>query len=92
MRRMLIACIRAYQRCLSPLLGRHCRFEPSCSQYAIEALTAHGLIRGGALACWRLLRCQPLCRGGFDPVPAPNARTHVKPVQPPQRGGRDTHC
>lgn len=67
---MLKGLIRLYQRYVSPLLGDRCRFYPSCSQYAIEALEGHGLIRGGALAVWRLLRCQPLCRGGYDPVPA----------------------
>jgi uncharacterized protein len=68
-RKVLIACIRLYQRFLSPLLGNHCRFEPSCSQYAVEALEMHGVIKGGMYASWRLLRCQPLCKGGYDPVP-----------------------
>ncbi len=75
MARLLVACIRIYQRTLSPLLGNHCRFYPSCSQYAVEALQIHGVFRGTAYAAWRLLRCQPFCKGGHDPVPAPRART-----------------
>lgn len=66
---LLIGFIRLYQRWLSPLLGRHCRFEPSCSQYAAEAIKLHGAIKGVGLAAWRLLRCQPFCKGGYDPVP-----------------------
>jgi putative membrane protein insertion efficiency factor len=61
--------IRFYRRYISPLKPRMCRFSPTCSQYAIEALEQHGLWRGGCLAVWRLLRCQPFARGGFDPVP-----------------------
>jgi putative membrane protein insertion efficiency factor len=61
--------IRAYQLTISPLLGDCCRFEPSCSHYAMAALRRHGLARGSALAGWRLLRCNPFCRGGYDPVP-----------------------
>jgi putative membrane protein insertion efficiency factor len=66
---VLVGAIRLYQQFLSPLLGQNCRFHPSCSQYAIEALREHGLLRGSALAAWRILRCQPFCRGGHDPVP-----------------------
>jgi hypothetical protein len=65
----LIACVRVYQRLISPWLGNHCRFTPSCSQYAVEALRRHGAVVGSLYAAWRLLRCQPLCRGGYDPVP-----------------------
>ncbi len=66
----MVACIRLYQRILSPVLGRHCRFHPSCSQYAIDAIRIHGPVRGSGYAVWRILRCQPLCAGGNDPVPA----------------------
>jgi len=69
--RLLIAALRAYQAWLSPLfgaLGARCRFEPSCSQYAIEAVEVHGALRGAARAGWRLLRCNPFNRGGCDPV------------------------
>ena len=72
--RMLIACIRLYQRILSPYLGQNCRFHPSCSQYAVEALRIHGAIVGSAYAIYRILRCQPLCKGGYDPVPAEGRR------------------
>ncbi len=65
----MIACIRVYQRFLSPLLGQNCRFHPSCSRYAVEALQTHGALKGTALGVWRILRCQPFCKGGFDPVP-----------------------
>jgi putative membrane protein insertion efficiency factor len=61
--------IRAYQLTVSPILGPCCRFVPSCSQYAIEAIERYGLLKGGGLACRRLLRCHPWCEGGFDPVP-----------------------
>ncbi|MDR1441230.1 MAG: membrane protein insertion efficiency factor YidD [Bifidobacteriaceae bacterium] len=59
-----------YQRWISPLFPARCRYYPSCSSYAVDALRAHGLIRGGALAVWRLLRCQPFSLGGVDYVPA----------------------
>jgi putative membrane protein insertion efficiency factor len=58
-----------YKRFLSPLLPRACRFEPTCSVYAREAIEKHGIARGSALALKRLLKCQPFHRGGFDPVP-----------------------
>jgi uncharacterized protein len=64
-----IAVIRVYQAVLSPLFRGACRFEPSCSQYAIEALSTHGVIKGGWLAIGRLSRCHPLGTSGFDPVP-----------------------
>jgi putative membrane protein insertion efficiency factor len=61
--------VRGYQILLSPLLPPACRFFPSCSHYAIQAFEKHGLLRGTHLAAWRLLRCQPFGRGGYDPVP-----------------------
>jgi putative membrane protein insertion efficiency factor len=72
--RALIACLRFYQRVLSPLKGPTCRFHPTCSQYAIEALRAHGVLCGLRYATCRLLRCQPFARGGFDPVPPARRR------------------
>ena len=66
---VMLGVIRAYQWSLRPLLGGHCRFEPSCSRYAEEALRTWGPVRGGFLLVRRLLRCQPLGGGGFDPVP-----------------------
>lgn len=62
--------IKGYQKFLSPLKGRGtCIYVPTCSQYAIEALEKHGLIKGSILAIWRILRCNPLSKGGYDPVP-----------------------
>jgi len=58
-----------YQQIISPWIPVRCRFAPTCSHYAIEALKTHGFFKGSALTIWRLLRCQPFCRGGFDPVP-----------------------
>jgi len=69
MRRICLALIRLYQCFLSPLLGPRCRFHPSCSQYAFEAIERHGILRGGGLAARRLARCHPLNPGGYDPVP-----------------------
>jgi putative membrane protein insertion efficiency factor len=69
-RQGLIALVRGYRFFVSPWLGRSCRFEPSCSAYALQALTQHGAAAGSYLAAARVLRCHPLCRGGHDPVPA----------------------
>jgi uncharacterized protein len=68
-RRLLAGLIRAYQRFLSPALPPSCRFHPSCSQYALEAVTRYGAVRGSWLAARRLARCHPFHPGGFDPVP-----------------------
>ena len=68
-RAALIVPIRWYQRWLSPALGRNCRFTPSCSQYTIEAIQTHGCLKGLLLGAWRIARCNPLGRWGFDPVP-----------------------
>jgi len=67
-RRSLVGAIRLYQRFISPWLGQRCRFAPSCSDYAIEALQTQGILRGLALWVWRVLRCNPFHPGGFDPV------------------------
>ncbi|MFK4765880.1 membrane protein insertion efficiency factor YidD [Desulfobaculum sp. SPO524] len=69
MRNLLILLIRAYQRLISPLFPPTCRFVPTCSSYAIEALRRHGIFKGSLLALWRILRCHPFCKGGYDPVP-----------------------
>lgn len=66
---LLIALVRGYQLLLSPLLGQNCRFEPSCSQYALDAIRSHGCGKGLMLAGGRVLRCNPCCDGGHDPVP-----------------------
>ncbi len=66
--RFLIRMIRGYQKYISPGLPPMCRFMPTCSQYAIEAITKYGPIKGTAKAVFRILRCNPLCKGGYDPV------------------------
>jgi putative membrane protein insertion efficiency factor len=68
-RRLLASLVRGYQRVISPLLPPSCRFYPSCSQYALEAITRHGALKGTWLAARRLVRCHPYHPGGFDPVP-----------------------
>ena len=60
--------IRVYQKLLSPMVGERCRYYPSCSEYAAQAISRYGILRGLVLAGWRLLRCNPLSHGGFDPV------------------------
>ena len=68
LRRLMVLPIRAYQVLLSPMVGERCRYYPSCSEYAAQAISGYGILRGLVLAGWRLLRCNPLSRGGFDPV------------------------
>lgn len=68
-RAAVVAPIRAYQRWISPLTPPSCRFEPSCSHYAVGAVRTHGVLRGLPMAAWRILRCHPWSRGGYDPVP-----------------------
>lgn len=69
MAKLLIALIRMYRYLLSPWLGRNCRFYPSCSEYAVQALKQHGALRGSGLTVARLCRCHPWHEGGYDPVP-----------------------
>ncbi|MBQ7860914.1 MAG: membrane protein insertion efficiency factor YidD [Clostridia bacterium] len=69
MKRALLAVIRFYRRHISPHLPPMCRYYPTCSCYAIEAIETHGALKGSLLAAWRVLRCNPLSPGGFDPVP-----------------------
>lgn len=68
---VLILLIRVYQKVLSPFIGNQCRFYPTCSRYAVEAIEKHGALRGSVLAGKRLARCHPLNEGGPDPVPEP---------------------
>ncbi len=84
--RLLRGAVRAYQLTLSPLLGGQCRFVPSCSEYAIQALSIHGAARGSWLAAGRVLRCQPLNPGGEDPVPP--SRTQARNDRIPLRCDR----
>ena len=69
MKRVLIGLVQAYRLLLSPWLGSACRFEPTCSRYALDALAAHGAAKGSYFTLRRLVRCHPGCAGGFDPVP-----------------------
>lgn len=69
LQRALVGVLHGYQRFISPLLGSNCRFYPSCSAYAVEALETHGALVGSYLSAKRLCRCQPFCAGGVDPVP-----------------------
>ena len=68
MKEIFVLPIRGYQRFLSPALPRSCRYHPSCSQYAVDALRSYGVLRGSVLAAWRIMRCNPLSDGGYDPV------------------------
>lgn len=67
-RNVLILIVKLYQVTLSPLVGKSCRYLPTCSNYCIEALRRHGAIRGTLMGAWRILRCHPWARGGYDPV------------------------
>ena len=69
MKRFVLALLRVYRYAISPMLGRNCRFVPSCSEYAVEAVERHGALKGGWLAIQRIGRCHPLHPGGHDPVP-----------------------
>jgi putative membrane protein insertion efficiency factor len=66
---MALGTIRLYKRFISPVLPPGCRFQPTCSEFGYEAIERHGVIKGIALTAWRLLRCNPFNRGGYDPVP-----------------------
>lgn len=69
MKQVFVLLIRGYQRYISPLFPPSCRYRPTCSAYTIEAIERFGVLRGSLMGISRLLRCQPLCRGGYDPVP-----------------------
>jgi len=68
LRELLLAPVRLYRRLVSPVFGQRCRYYPSCSEYAVDAVRSHGAVRGLVLAVWRVLRCNPLSNGGIDPV------------------------
>jgi putative membrane protein insertion efficiency factor len=84
-RAVLVGLVKAYRLLLSPWLGSSCRFEPTCSLYAIEALQVHGAAAGSYLTAHRLLRCHPWCAGGHDPVPATLFKSSwfKRPTTPP---------
>jgi putative membrane protein insertion efficiency factor len=69
-RAVVIAPVRLYQRFISPALGARCKYYPSCSEYAVQAIRTYGVLRGLVLSAWRVLRCNPWSHGGFDPVEA----------------------
>ncbi|MBL8435515.1 membrane protein insertion efficiency factor YidD [Aquabacterium sp.] len=69
MKSFVLALLRVYRYAISPMLGRNCRFVPSCSEYAVEAVERHGALKGGWLAARRVCRCHPFSGGGYDPVP-----------------------
>ena len=74
MKHVLLMLIRFYQRAISPWRPPCCKYIPTCSNYAVQAITRVGAFKGGALALWRLLRCNPFSRGGYDPVPEKKVR------------------
>lgn len=74
MKSLAAAGLKLYKGFISPVLPASCRYVPSCSEYAAEALARHGLFQGVALAAWRLLRCNPFVHGGYDPVPQESSR------------------
>lgn len=86
MKRLALLCIAAYRRWISPLFPPRCRYEPSCSAYAAEAVNRFGALRGLLLAAWRLLRCNPFSHGGFDPVPR-HFTLRVGPIDPAEYHG-----
>ena len=86
MRALLIGLVKAYRLLLSPWLGSACRFEPTCSLYAIDALQRHGALAGSALTLRRLARCHPWCEGGCDPVPDHPPRLFTGLIDPKRSG------
>lgn len=78
-RNLLIGALRAYQFVHTPFFRGSCRFYPTCSHYGIEALQTHGLFKGFYLTAFRVIRCNPFCKGGFDPVPPPKSRPKETP-------------
>jgi len=82
MQRLLMVLVRGYRLLLSPSLGSACRFEPTCSAYALQALERHGAARGSYLTLARLVRCHPWCAGGHDPVPEAAPRLFTRLLSP----------
>lgn len=85
-RRALCAPVRAYKKYISPGLGYHCRFTPTCSEYAVQAIETHGCVKGLLLTAWRIARCNPMGKWGFDPVPEPGFWRNPRRVLHPARG------
>jgi len=86
MKYVVIALLRAYRAVISPLYGQVCRYHPSCSAYALEAVTEYGTLRGGWLAVRRLGRCHPWAPGGYDPVPPRSSRREATSTPTPVQG------
>ncbi len=80
LRRLAVTPIRLYQLFISPMVGQRCKYYPSCSEYAVQAIRRFGILRGLVLAAWRLLRCNPWSHGGFDPVEDQRLFTPKTPV------------
>jgi putative membrane protein insertion efficiency factor len=89
MRKILIFLVRFYQKAISPTKAPCCRFYPTCSAYALEALETHGAFKGSFLSICRLLRCNPLCKGGYDPVPLKVNRKDKKRPLPKNEADSD---
>lgn len=90
--RAALALVGLYQRWISPALPRRCRYYPTCSAYAVEAIKVHGALKGTVLAAWRLLRCNPLTRGGVDHVPDPGRWRYQLPPDVPRFAANTQHC
>jgi putative membrane protein insertion efficiency factor len=84
-RRLLMLPVRGYQVGISPSTPSACRYDPVCSQYGMDALRTHGALKGTLLTTWRILRCNPLTRGGLDPVPAPGMWSNPRRLRHPLR-------
>jgi uncharacterized protein len=84
-RMIVLTPIVLYQRLISPAIPRRCKYEPTCSRYALEALREYGILRGLVLAGWRLLRCNPWSDGGYDPVEAQRVFREASPTRSPDR-------
>lgn len=82
LRSIVVAPIRLYQTAISPLLPRTCKYEPTCSHYAVDAVRTEGVLRGLVLATWRILRCNPWSHGGYDPVSAQRVFRSRRPSSP----------
>ncbi len=83
MKKLLIGLLKWYKRNISPNLGAACKYVPTCSEYAMEAIETHGVIHGCWLTLKRLLRCNPFAKGGYDPVPQPPNKTYRKDDEKP---------
>jgi len=92
MRELAVALVRGYQRLISPLFPRRCKYHPTCSLYAVGSITVHGAVKGSLLTGWRLLRCNPWNRGGIDPVPVRGRwLPDVLPDGQPRHGTMSVH-